>query len=137
MDDEQLDRGTKITLFFKEDHLEYLEEGIILELMKKYSEFNGSIFLQAKKANAKGKEKDSTKKKIKGVSLEWQLIDKKHPIWLCKLEKITKNECASFYNSLIYDWEEYLAVTTPSKDNLKLMSFFSVPTKFQLIPLIP
>lgn len=45
MDDEQLDRGTKITLFFKEDHLEYLEEGIILELMKKYSEFNGSIFL--------------------------------------------------------------------------------------------
>lgn len=45
MDDEQLDRGTKITLFFKEDHLEYLEEGVILELMKKYSEFNGSIFL--------------------------------------------------------------------------------------------
>lgn len=56
---------------------------------------------------------------------------------MCKLEKITKNECASFYNSLIYDWEEYLAVTTPSKDNLKLMPFFSVPTKLQLIPLIP
>ncbi|KAH6815486.1 heat shock-like protein [Perilla frutescens var. frutescens] len=135
VDGEQLGRGTKITLFLKEDQLDYLEERRIKDLVKKHSEFiSYPIYLWAEKTTEKEisddeddepkkeeegdveeldeeKEKDkSKKKKIKEVSHEWELINKQKPIWLRKSEEITKEEYAAFYKSLTNDWEEHLAV---------------------------
>ncbi|GLU24316.1 hypothetical protein SLE2022_402600 [Rubroshorea leprosula] len=131
---EQLGRGTKITLFMKEDQLEYLEERKIKDLVKKHSEFiSYPIYLWTEKTTEKEisddeedepkkeeegdveevdeeKETKSKKKKIKEVSYEWQLINKQKPIWLRKPEEIPKEEYASFYKSLTNDWEEHLAV---------------------------
>ncbi|KAL9255354.1 Heat shock protein 83-like protein [Drosera capensis] len=136
---EQLGRGTKITLYLKEDQLEYLEERRIKDLVKKHSEFiSYPIYLWTEKTidkevsddednedgepkkEAEGeieeideeKEKEGKKKtkKIKEVSHEWQLINKQKPIWLRKPEEITKEEYASFYKSLTNDWEDHLAV---------------------------
>ncbi|XP_061995687.1 heat shock protein 83 [Rosa rugosa] len=132
---EQLGRGTKITLFLKEDQLEYLEERRIKDLVKKHSEFiSYPIYLWTEKTTEKeisddeedepkkeeegdieevdeDKEKEGKKKKkIKEVSHEWELINKQKPIWLRKPEEITKDEYASFYKSLTNDWEEHLAV---------------------------
>ncbi|XP_047326141.1 heat shock protein 83 [Impatiens glandulifera] len=138
-DGEQLGRGTKITLFLKEDQLEYLEERRIKDLVKKHSEFiSYPIYLWTEKTTEKEisddeeeeedkvkkeeegdieevdeeKEKDESKKKkkVKEVSYEWQLINKQKPIWLRKPEEITKEEYDSFYKSLTNDWEEPLAV---------------------------
>ncbi|KAB2598680.1 heat shock protein 83-like [Pyrus ussuriensis x Pyrus communis] len=131
---EPLGRGTKITLFLKEDQLEYLEERRIKDLVKKHSEFiSYPIYLWTEKTTEKeisddedeetkkeeegdveevdeDKEKTSKKKKIKEVSHEWELINKQKPIWLRKPEEITKEEYAAFYKSLTNDWEEHLAV---------------------------
>ncbi|KAL1552811.1 Heat shock protein 83 [Salvia divinorum] len=136
---EPLGRGTKITLFLKEDQLEYLEERRIKDLVKKHSEFiSYPIYLWAEKTTEKDisddeddepkkdkeedgdveevdEEKDSDKakkknKKIKEVSHEWELINKQKPIWLRKPEEISKDEYASFYKSLTNDWEDHLAV---------------------------
>lgn len=132
---EQLGRGTKITLFLKEDQLEYLEERRLKDLVKKHSEFiSYPIYLWTEKTTEKEisddedeeikkedegdieevdeeKEKDKKKKKkIKEVSHEWQLVNKQKPIWLRKPEEITKEEYAAFYKSLTNDWEEHLAV---------------------------
>ncbi|KAM1368670.1 hypothetical protein ACFX13_002073 [Malus domestica] len=131
---EPLGRGTKITLFLKEDQLEYLEERRVKDLVKKHSEFiSYPIYLWTEKTTEKeisddededtkkeeegdveevdeDKEKTSKKKKIKEVSHEWQLINKQKPIWLRKPEEITKEEYAAFYKSLTNDWEEHLAV---------------------------
>eukprot|EP00258_Populus_trichocarpa_P003815 XP_002305263.1 heat shock protein 83 [Populus trichocarpa] len=131
---EQLGRGTKITLFLKEDQLEYLEERKIKDLVKKHSEFiSYPIYLWTEKTTEKEisddeddepkkeeegdieevdeeKESKSKKKKIKEVSHEWQLINKQKPIWLRKPEEITKEEYAAFYKSLTNDWEDHLAV---------------------------
>ncbi|CAA0812938.1 heat shock protein 90.1 [Striga hermonthica] len=132
---EQLGRGTKITLFLKEDQLEYLEERRIKDLVKKHSEFiSYPIYLWTEKTTEKeisddeddepkkeeegdieevneDKEKEKgKKKKIKEVSHEWELINKQKPIWLRKPEEITKEEYAAFYKSLTNDWEEHLAV---------------------------
>ncbi|XP_064935207.1 heat shock protein 83-like [Musa acuminata AAA Group] len=131
---EQLGRGTKITLFLKEDQLEYLEERRIKDLVKKHSEFiSYPIYLWTEKTTEKEisddeaednkkeeegdieevdeeTEKKSKKKKVKEVSHEWQLINKQKPIWLRKPEEIAKEEYASFYKSLTNDWEDHLAV---------------------------
>ncbi|KAL3630642.1 Heat shock protein 83 [Castilleja foliolosa] len=135
VDGEQLGRGTKITLFLKEDQLEYLEERRIKDLVKKHSEFiSYPIYLWTEKTTEKEisddeddepkkedegdieevdeeKEKEKgKKKKIKEVSHEWELVNKQKPIWLRKPEEITKDEYAAFYKSLTNDWEEHLAV---------------------------
>ncbi|WOG92836.1 hypothetical protein DCAR_0312113 [Daucus carota subsp. sativus] len=136
VDGEQLGRGTKITLFLKEDQLEYLEERRIKDLIKKHSEFiSYPIYLWVEKTIEKEisddededkkekegdveeideeKEKEKSepkKKKIKEVTHEWDLTNKQKPIWLRKPEEITKDEYAAFYKSLTNDWEEHLAV---------------------------
>ncbi|KAK2653982.1 hypothetical protein Ddye_013838 [Dipteronia dyeriana] len=132
---EPLGRGTKMTLYLKEDQLDYLEERRIKDLVKKHSEFiSYPIYLWTEKTTEKeisddeddepkkeeegdieeiddDKEKDGKKKKkIKEVSYEWQQINKQKPIWLRKPEEITKDEYAAFYKSLTNDWEEHLAV---------------------------
>ncbi|KAF3672188.1 hypothetical protein FXO37_07646 [Capsicum annuum] len=67
---EQLGRETKITLFFKEDQLEYLEERRIKDLIKKNSEFiSYPIYLWAEKTTEKeisNDEDDEPKKDNEG-----------------------------------------------------------------------
>ncbi|XP_022734569.1 heat shock protein 81-1 [Durio zibethinus] len=132
---ENLGRGTKITLFLKEDQLEYLEERCLKDLIKKHSEFISypiSLWIEKTtekeisddedeedKKDEEGKVEDvdeekekeeKKKKKIKEVSHEWSLVNKQKPIWMRKPEEISKEEYAAFYKSLTNDWEEHLAV---------------------------
>ncbi|CAA7397616.1 unnamed protein product [Spirodela intermedia] len=131
---EPLGRGTKITLFLKDDQVEYLEERRIKDLVKKHSEFiSYPIYLWTEKTTEKeisddeeedskkeeegdiedvdeDKEKKSKTKKVKEISHEWVQINKQKPIWLRKPEEITKEEYSSFYKSLTNDWEDHLAV---------------------------
>uniref|UniRef100_A0A0C9RGY6 TSA: Wollemia nobilis Ref_Wollemi_Transcript_25188_2576 transcribed RNA sequence n=1 Tax=Wollemia nobilis TaxID=56998 RepID=A0A0C9RGY6_9CONI len=130
---EMLGRGTKMTLYLKEDQLEYLEERRLKDLVKKHSEFiSYPISLWTEKTTEKEvsddeeeeekkqegeveevdeeKEEKKKKKKVKEVSHEWSLVNKQKPIWMRKPEEITKDEYAAFYKSLTNDWEEHLAV---------------------------
>ncbi|XP_037482903.1 heat shock protein 83 [Triticum dicoccoides] len=133
---ERLGRGTKITLFLKDDQLEYLEERRLKDLVKKHSEFiSYPIYLWTEKTTEKEisddedddsaekkegeveevdddseKKDEKKKKKVKEVSHEWAQINKQKPIWLRKPEEISKEEYASFYKSITNDWEDHLAV---------------------------
>ncbi|KAB2608664.1 heat shock protein 83-like [Pyrus ussuriensis x Pyrus communis] len=134
---EPLGRGTKVTLFLKEDQLDFLEEWKLKELMKKHSEFiSYPIYLWTEKTvekeisdheseDGEGAEKEEegkveevdedkdkegkSKKKVKEVRHEWELINKQKPIWLRKPKEVSKEEYGSFYKSLTNDWEDPLA----------------------------
>ncbi|KFK29176.1 hypothetical protein AALP_AA7G099100 [Arabis alpina] len=132
---EVLGRGTKMTLYLKEDQLEYLEERRLKDLVKKHSEFISypiSLWVEKtiekeisddeeeeEKKDEEGKveevdeekeKEEKKKKKIKEVSHEFDLVNKQKPIWMRKPEEINKEEYAAFYKSLSNDWEEHLAV---------------------------
>ncbi|GLT26400.1 hypothetical protein SLA2020_014690 [Shorea laevis] len=137
---ENLGRGTKITLFLKEDQLEYLEEHRLKDLINEHPEFiSYPISLWVKKTTKKeisddkdeeekkdeegkvedideDKEKEKKKRKIKEVSHEWSLVGKQKPIWMrtpiwtSKLGVITKKEYAALYKSLTNYREGHLAV---------------------------
>ncbi|KAK3419459.1 hypothetical protein EUGRSUZ_G00012, partial [Eucalyptus grandis] len=114
---EQLGRGTKITLFLKEDQLEYLEERRIKDLVKKHSEFiSYPIYLWTEKTTEKeisDDEDDEPKKEEEGdvEDVNEENEEKKSKKKKIKdAEEITKEEYASFYKSLTNDWEDHLAV---------------------------
>ncbi|KZV15266.1 ATP binding protein [Dorcoceras hygrometricum] len=151
-DGEQLGKETKITLFLKEDPLEYLEERNTKDLVKKHSEFiSYPIYLWTGKTTEKEfsdeeddeiekeeegdieevdeeKEKDKgEKKKIKEVAQEWQIINKQKPIGLRKPEEITKEEYATCYKSPTINWEYRLTVEHFSvEDQLEFKAIYYI-----------
>jgi len=74
------------------------------------------------------KESGSKKKKIREDL--WQFNYKEKPIWLCKLEEITKEEYTSSYKSLTNVWNDYLIVKHFSiKGQLELKVVFFLPKR--------
>jgi len=129
---ESLKRGTKITLFLKDEQKEYLEERRLKDLVKKHSEFIGypiSLWTEKtvdkevsddeaeekKKSDDEGDkpkiedaddeekgDKDKKKKKIKEVKHEWEQMNKNKPLWTRKPDEIKEEEYKAFYKGIYY-----------------------------------
>ena len=135
LEGEDLIRGTKITLYLKEDMTEFLEEKKIKDLIKKHSEFIGypiNLFVEKTKEEEitddedddeedkkdddeikevdEEAEKKKKTKKITRVEHEWEVVNKNKPLWLRPSSEITEDEYAEFYKSISNDWEKHLAV---------------------------
>nr|XP_056707259.1 heat shock protein HSP 90-alpha [Euleptes europaea] len=132
---EPLGRGTKVILLLKKDHLEYLKERRLNEVVKKHSQFIGypiTLFVEyehQKEESDEGKdnsedrpkvedigseeekrESDKKKKTIKEKVIVPEELNKAKPIWTRNPDGITNEEYAEFYKSLTNDWEDHLAV---------------------------
>ena len=147
----KINRGTKIILYLKDDHLEFLEERKLKDLIKTHSEFiSFPIELYVEKSTEKeveeeeedekkeGEEepevkdenKEKKKKKIKEISHEFERVNNTKPIWLRNKDEVTKEEYASFYKSITNDWEEHLAcIHFTMEGNLQIKGILFVPKR--------
>jgi molecular chaperone HtpG len=103
----KIGRGTKVILYLKDEHIEYLEEKKLKDLIKKHSEFiSFPIELWVEKSTEKEVEdddeeekkedkkddeepkvdtvKEKKKKKIKEISHEYERVNNNKPLWLRK-----------------------------------------------------
>jgi heat shock protein beta len=125
-----LGRGTRVTLYLKDDNLEFNNQDVIRKNIKKYSEFiNFPIYLRVnqtfqrevdeeeekkeetpeeKKDELEIKEEDKKEKKKKTVSdwrWEWVKVNENQPIWLKNKDDITLEEYNKFYKALTRESE--------------------------------
>jgi molecular chaperone HtpG len=117
-----LKRGTRISLYLKEDHCEFLEMSKIKELVKTHSEFiNYPISLMVEKerdveednAEVEGKveEVDETAKETTTEKYnELEQLNTNKPIWTRDKDSITEEEYSTFYKGISGDWDNHLAV---------------------------
>ncbi len=147
----KIGRGTKIILQLKDEHIEFLEERKLKDLIKKHSEFiSFPIELWVEKSTEKEvsddedepeKKKDDEepkveevkekkKKKIKEISHEYERVNNNKPLWLRKKEDITNEEYSTFYKSLTNDWEDHLThIHFSMEGNLEIKGLLFIPKK--------
>lgn len=130
---ETLGRGTEITLFLKDDALEYVNPDQLRQLIKRYSEFiTFPIHLQTTKteevevpiseeedplaedkegedevdAEEESKEeKPKTRKETKEVTA-WELVNDQKAIWARSPTDVTDEEYRSFYKAISKDYND-------------------------------
>jgi len=115
--------GTRITLSMKEDAAEYLEEGTLRRLLKRYSEFlQFPIELLAEKteyvavvdeeATAKKKsEENATEPVMKSepkVTAAYEVVNAMRPLWLRTPKDVNASEHAEFYKSAFKAFDDPL-----------------------------
>jgi molecular chaperone HtpG len=144
-------RGTKIILYLKDEHVEFLEERKLKDLIKKHSEFiSFPIELWVEKTEEKeidddeaeekkeGEEeptvtdenKEKKKKKIKEVRHEFERVNNNKPIWLRKKDELTREDYSTFYKSITNDWEDHLShVHFTMEGNLEIKGILFVPKR--------
>merc|ERR1712032_1103105 len=148
----KINRGTKIILYLKDDHLEFLEEKKLKDLVKTHSEFISfpiELFVEKstekevedddeeeteKKEGEEPKVEDENKKKkmkkIKEISHEFERVNNSKAIWLRPKEEVTREEYASFYKSMTNDWEDHLScIHFQMEGNLQIKGILFVPKR--------
>jgi len=153
-----LTRGTEITLFLKEDCLEYADKNKITDLARHYSEFiTHPISLRTKTtmeveveddedttSDEEKKEEDDLEvteeepqevkeKKTKEVTtLDWERLNGNPAIWTRSKEDITDEEYQAFYQVLTRDEREAeMWSHFNAEGNINFKSLLYVPKEFQ------
>lgn len=121
-----LTRGSEITLFLKEDCIEYADQNKIAELAKRYSEFvTHPISLKTKTTMEVEVEEDEEKKDVEDLEVseddevtekkpkmkevttyDWEILNGNPAIWTRSKEDISDDEYQAFFKVLTRDERE-------------------------------
>ena len=131
--DPTITNGTIITLYLREDTIEYLEENKIKELVTKHNAYiSHPIYLEVERereveVETEGKEAEQEQEQVENVVVEevteepapvekkmekyneWDQLNNQKPIWLKPADEVTAEEHAAFYKNLSNDWEAPIA----------------------------
>jgi len=135
-----LGRGTRVTMHLKEESTEFLQEGKLRDLAKKYSQFMSfPIFLRVEKSteeevvdeDAEVKEgEEPKKKKITKKHKEWEQVNTQKAIWLRSKESVSDEEYTEFYKQLTKDFTDPISSTHFSAEGeIEFKSILYIPAK--------
>ena len=120
------DQGTTITLFLKDDALQYLDSWKISEVVRRYSDFIAyPIILPMKKIN-----------EDKSETVEDKVLNSQKAIWLRKPSEITEEEYKSFYSHLSHMGGDYLKaihIAAEGTSEFKALLFLPKEAPFNLL----
>ncbi|CAI4232021.1 unnamed protein product [Auanema sp. JU1783] len=140
-----LKRGTQITLYMKDEALDFLEPDTLKNLVHKYSQFiNFNIYLWQSKTEtvevpktesidengAVEEEKDSKPEKVEKTVWDFERVNNVKPIWMRKPNQVEDEEYTDFYKSVTKDTEEPLThVHFTAEGEVTFRSILYVPKK--------
>merc|ERR1712066_1090034 len=153
-----LGRGTRVTLYLKEDAHDYLSEDKLKESAKKYSQFiQFPIYVKVKKEvdtdteedddddekeddeeekddvetkDDDEKEEENEKKPTKKTVFEWEQVNTQKAIWLRAKEDVTEEEYNEFYKGISKDYLDPLAYTHfNAEGEIEFKSILFLPKK--------
>jgi len=126
-EEQQLERGTRLIIYLKEDQKDFVEEATLKNIITKHSSFiTYPIQLEVhrtreveeptvEEVKEEGtiedvKENTPPKKTRTEAYTEWDQLNKQKPLWMSKPEEVTVEEYNSFYKSISNDWEAPIAM---------------------------
>ncbi|CAD7936455.1 unnamed protein product [Amoebophrya sp. A120] len=150
-----LGRGSRVTLFLKEDAQDFLNEHKLKETLVKFSQFiQYPIYLKVKKEveaeeeedddeeededaeaeddeeKEKKEKKKEPKEKKKTTIYEWEQVNTQKAIWLRSKDEVTDEEYTDFYKAISKDYMEPLANTHfNAEGEIDFKSILFVPKK--------
>jgi len=144
-----LGRGSKVTLYLKEDALDFLNEHKLKEVTGKFSQFiQYPIYVKTKKEieadddddddddkdseekEEKEEKEKEPKEKKKQVVFEWEQVNTQKAIWLRNKDDVTDEEYAEFYKAVSKDYLEPLANTHfNAEGEIDFKSILFIPKK--------
>lgn len=104
-------RGTRISLYLKEDTEEFLQEDRLRDMIKRYSEFiNFPIYLYTAKEvekeieiedpDATPDDPKTTTKTVTETEFSWELVNQNKPIWTRNPREVDEEEYNNFYKNI-------------------------------------
>lgn len=142
-----LKRGTQVTLYLKEEALDFLEPETLKNLVHKYSQFiNFNIYQwgsktetveeeaeeeeKEKEDGAVEEEKEKKTKKVEKTTWDWEKMNSVKPIWMRKSGDVGDDEYEDFYKSVTKDTEKPLAhVHFSAEGEVSFKSILYIPKR--------
>nr|CUU98738.1 hypothetical transcript [Hymenolepis microstoma] len=122
-----LGRGTEVILHIKEESKEYLQNEVLKNILKKYSQFvtcplklweskTETVEEEVEEEKAESsddvsveEEKPKEKKKVEKTVWDWALLNGQKPLWTKKASEVTEEEYKELFKLLSHSNEEPLA----------------------------
>ena len=138
--------GSRMILHLKDDQKEYLDDGRIMEVINKHSQYiEYPIMLQVEKpvevaeppaeadaeADAEGKvEEEKQEEAAPKTELVWERVNKHAPIWQRKHDEVKQEEYDEFYKAFTNDWDGPLTVKHISVEgNVEFKALLFIPKR--------
>ena len=120
-------RGTKVTLYLKEQHKKFAETWTLRNLIRKYSDHIAFPVWMAKQVTSEEKDVEKTEKVEKKE--EWETVNDAQALWMRPRGQISEEDYKKFYQELTGDAEEPLTWKhNQVEGKLEYTSLLYIPT---------